>query len=69
MGESSPKLIAFRQPVNKPHYSHSTHMPYSTQQQLWNVMQRYDRMMLERPEDAAKLLDRVDLLMRHVYGA
>lgn len=53
----------------KPHYSHSSRLPLSTQQTLLNVMQRFDQMMLTRPNDAATLLVQVDILMRHVYGA
>lgn len=68
MGHSSATRNVLTFPARKtPHYLHSSRMPSLAQQKLLNVMQRYDRMMRDRPTDAAQVLEDVDLLLRHVY--
>lgn len=58
MGQSSLKIVPLPIPTTPqpPRYLNSSHLPPSGQLQLSDLITRFDRLMLERPDAAAQIL-------------
>jgi hypothetical protein len=62
------KVLDFTGRPQTPRYSNASSLPSSAQSKLLELVSRYDRLMKDRPVDAAEVLEWVEKIL-HLYGA
>lgn len=64
MGRPQLTLVSFSSRSIQPRFLNSSRLPLEMQSQLSDVMHRFDRVMLERPELAGPILKWADRILR-----
>ncbi len=62
------KLVDFRGKPQTPIFLNAKHLPSSAQSKLYELITRFDRLMRERPGDAAQILIWSEEILQ-IYGA